>query len=239
MEVWASFCATCGQRIDREDNFCRKCGAALPKEPLESDAVMPSAVTNREAAEEQVSATADTEKPSPENVPVSSFGSGTSSLFAAPVRSSAPAELETPYIVSPAPRRSRLPVLEILIVILLAVGAGVAVWMVRSSVPPKHAASAPDIEVAITPASAKVVAGKACDLAASVSGADDVQVSWSVREGDAGGRIINRGARAENGTVSLQAVYVAPKTPGTYHAVATSNADPSKSGEAEITVVRH
>ncbi|MGC2108664.1 MAG: zinc-ribbon domain-containing protein [Candidatus Korobacteraceae bacterium] len=238
MEVWASFCATCGQRIDREDNFCRKCGSPLPKEPLESDAVMPSPPPKLEAVEEQLAPAAEAEKPFPENMPLGTFGSGTSSLFGSPARTSAPAELETPYRVSPAPRKARLPVLEILIVILLTVGAGVAVWMVRSSVPPKNAAPASEIEVTVTPATAKVVAGKACDLAASVSGADDVQVSWSVREGDAGGRVINRGAHAENGTVSLQAVYVAPKTPGTYHVVATSNADPSKSGEAEITVVR-
>ena len=259
MEVWPSFCAVCGQRIDREDNFCRRCGRALSKEPLESDAVIPASPAPVEPVVKEVARPAE---PVVEAAPVERFGSGTASLFAEPVRDEAPRDpeplpaspestptagealpavssLETPYRVSPAPRKPRLPVLEILVVILLAGGAGIAVWMVRSSVPAKQAASASQVEVTITPARAQVVAGKACDLSATVSGSDDVQVAWSVREGDAGGRIINRGARAENGAVSLQAVYVAPKMPGTYHVVATSNADPDKSAEAEMVVIKH
>ena len=133
-------------------------------------------------------------------------------------------------------RKSRLPVLEILIAALLIIGAVIAVWLTRSSLPHKVAAPASAVEVTITPESARVVAGKACDLSASVSGTDDAEVDWSVVEGEEGGRVINRGAKAGAGEVSLQAVYVAPKTPGTYHVQATSKADRQKSATAEITV---
>lgn len=49
-------------------------------------------------------------------------------------------------------------------------------------------------------------------------------VTWSVREGSAGG------------TVTPAGLYSAPATPGTYHVVATSVADPSKSAAAVVTV---
>ena len=44
------------------------------------------------------------------------------------------------------------------------------------------------------------------------------------------------GAQAQGGTVSDMAVYVAPSTPGSYHVVATSKADASKSATAQVTV---
>jgi hypothetical protein len=140
----------------------------------------------------------------------------------------------------PRPRKARrLPILEILVVVLLLIGAGAAVWMLRSSMPAKKApAASSNIEVTITPMSAQVTPGHAVDFAAQVSGTDTTEVSWSVQEGEAGGRMVNRGAKAENGQVSLLAVYVAPATPGTYHVVATSKADPQQSAEAEVTVAQ-
>lgn len=50
-------------------------------------------------------------------------------------------------------------------------------------------------------------------------------VTWSVLEGEAGGRIDETGH------------YVSPKTEGTYHVVATSTADPSLKSQATVTVV--
>jgi hypothetical protein len=90
--------------------------------------------------------------------------------------------------------------------------------------------------VAISPARAKVVAGHAYDLAATVTGTDNYNVEWTIDEGDSGGRIVPRGAKAKDGGVSSLAVYMAPKTPGTYHVAATSKADPAKSASVTITV---
>jgi ribosomal protein L32 len=136
------------------------------------------------------------------------------------------------------PRKSRLPVLEILIAVLLLVGAAFSVWMLRSSLPGKSLVPASNVEVTISPASAKVVAGNAFDFAATVNGTDDAEVTWTVQEGDAGGRVVPRGAKAGSGAVSLLAVYIAPASPGTYHLLATSKADPRKSATAEITVTK-
>jgi len=133
-------------------------------------------------------------------------------------------------------RESGPPVLEILVIVLLLVGAGTSVWILRSSLPSKAAGAPPAVVVTISPESAEVVAGKAFDFSATVSGTDDTQVVWTVQEGDAGGRIVSRGAKAKGGGVSSLAVYTAPSTPGTYHLVATSKADPEQSASAEATV---
>ena len=57
-----------------------------------------------------------------------------------------------------------------------------------------------------------------------MTGTANHAVSWSVQEGAAGG------------SISATGVYTAPGTPNTYHVVATSQADPTKSGSATITV---
>ena len=132
------------------------------------------------------------------------------------------------------PRRRRLPVLEILVAVILIVGAGFAVWMMRSSLPGKTVAA--NVAVTIDPAKATVVAGHGVDFAATVTGSDNIDVDWSVQEGSDGGRIVPRGAKARDGAVASLAVYMAPKAPGTYHLIATSKANPDKSATARITV---
>jgi hypothetical protein len=59
---------------------------------------------------------------------------------------------------------------------------------------------------------------------ASVTGASDTAVTWSVQEGAAGG------------TISSGGVYTAPATSGVYHVVATSRADPTRSASVAVTV---
>ena len=81
-----------------------------------------------------------------------------------------------------------------------------------------------------------MLVGKAIDFAATVTGAPSSDVTWKVEEGDDAGQIQTRGAYAKEGAISLYCTYTAPKTPGTYHLVATSTADPSKSASSEITV---
>ncbi len=132
--------------------------------------------------------------------------------------------------------KTRLPILEILVILLLLAGAVIAVWMLHSSQPAKPAAVPANVAVTLSPATARAAPGHAVDFAATVSGTDDVEVDWSVQEGDAGGRVVPRGAKASGGKVSALAVYIAPDSPGTYHLVATSRADSEKSAQAEITV---
>lgn len=130
-------------------------------------------------------------------------------------------------------RRKISPVLiGAIIVALIAIGG--IVWMVRSSVLGAGKSSAP-VAVTVYPTAAKLAAGKTVDLKADVTGAENSGVTWSVEEGDSGGsvRLQSGSTAAEN---SLYCTYAAPKTPGTYHLVATSTADKSKSATAEITV---
>jgi hypothetical protein len=82
----------------------------------------------------------------------------------------------------------------------------------------------PVVTVSIDPASADVSAGGTARFTASVSGTPDARVSWSVREGAAGGTIDAAGA------------YVAPHSPGTFHVVATAVAFPTTTAEATVTV---
>ncbi|MEW5852878.1 MAG: Ig-like domain-containing protein [Myxococcota bacterium] len=58
---------------------------------------------------------------------------------------------------------------------------------------------------------------------ATVAGSTDTSVTWSVTE-------------PNGGTITDQGVYTAPDTVDTFHVVATSNADPSRSATATVTV---
>ncbi len=143
-----------------------------------------------------------------------------------------------PVLRDDARRKSRLPVVEILVAVLLLGGAATAIWMLHSSLPPAKSTASGIITVTIYPVTGRVAAGKTLAVAAAVSGSDDLEVNWSVKEGDAGGRVQMRGAKAAKGKVWSQAVYDAPATPGTYHVLAAAKADPAKSAVAAITVVR-
>lgn len=79
--------------------------------------------------------------------------------------------------------------------------------------------------VAVDPGAATVVAGTTQPFVATVTGAADTSVTWSVQEGAGGGTVSNTG------------VYTAPTSPGTYHVVATSQADSCASEVVTVTVV--
>ena len=77
-----------------------------------------------------------------------------------------------------------------------------------------------DYTVVVSPAAATLTAGKKLQLGAVSRGA----ISWSVQEG-AGGSVDSNG------------LYTAPATPGTYHVIATSAVDSTKTASATLTVV--
>jgi hypothetical protein len=80
-----------------------------------------------------------------------------------------------------------------------------------------------NIRVDVSPTTATLEAGESLALTATATGSVKT-VTWSVAEGTAGGAITAAG------------VYTAPGTAGLYNVVATSTADPTKSGSAAITV---
>lgn len=81
---------------------------------------------------------------------------------------------------------------------------------------------ASSVSVAIAPKSATVEVGGTLMFAATVTGSSDDGVTWSVQEGN-GGRI------------SAAGLYTAPAQTGTYHVVATSHADSSRTDTATVT----
>ena len=186
------------------------------------------------APEPHVYAAPEPARPTPastayEAVPAGSAEVPASTSYASVPFAAAPGSLDV------SPRRGKIsPVLiGAVIVALLAVGG--IVWMLRSSM--SVGAKPTNVEITMFPTEAKVVAGKPVDFAATVTGAPSSEVTWKVEEGDTAGEIRTRGAYAKEGAISLYCTYTAPKTPGTYHLVATSTADPSKSASAEIVVV--
>ncbi|MBZ4399855.1 glycosyl hydrolase family 18 protein [Myxococcus sp. MISCRS1] len=80
------------------------------------------------------------------------------------------------------------------------------------------------VQVSVSPPAVTLPPGGTSTFVATVTGTTNTQVLWSVREGSAGGAVTQAG------------VYTAPATPGTYHVVAQSLADPSRSAEATVTV---
>lgn len=78
--------------------------------------------------------------------------------------------------------------------------------------------------VAITPKTVRVAPGGTVQFVARVDGTSDQTITWSVREGQSGGSISDAGS------------YTAPSSSGTFHVVATSKADSSKSDTATVTV---
>jgi len=82
----------------------------------------------------------------------------------------------------------------------------------------------PSIAVTVTPHTTSMLAGASLAFNATVTGTSNIAVSWQVQEGPTGGAITSAG------------VYTAPSAAGTYHVVATSQADSSKSDTATVTV---
>ncbi len=79
------------------------------------------------------------------------------------------------------------------------------------------------VDVAIEPGAATVTADTTQPFVATVTGVANTAVDWSVQE--AGG-----------GDITATGVYTAPFTPGTYHVVATSQADSCGTATVPVTV---
>lgn len=85
-------------------------------------------------------------------------------------------------------------------------------------------APTPVVSVAISPTTPTVVVNLTQQFTAVVSNSTNTTVTWSITEGATGGAITTGG------------LYTAPGTPGTYHVVATSVGDATKSATATVTV---
>jgi hypothetical protein len=88
----------------------------------------------------------------------------------------------------------------------------------------KRNASPRPVSVTVNPGTINLPFGGSAVFAALVTDATNVSVTWSVQEG------------TSCGSVSSTGTYTAPSTASTCHVIATSAADPTKSGSATVTV---
>jgi hypothetical protein len=86
------------------------------------------------------------------------------------------------------------------------------------------AGGTPSIAVAISPMEVSLAPGATQRFVATVSGSSDSAVVWSVMEGATGGSVDSTG------------LYTAPQASGTFHVVAASHADPSRTATATVTI---
>jgi len=84
--------------------------------------------------------------------------------------------------------------------------------------------AAPVVTVTVSPTAPTLLTNASQTFTPTVTGSANTAVTWAVTEGASGGTITSGG------------VYTAPATAGTYHVVATSVADTSKSATATVTV---
>lgn len=84
--------------------------------------------------------------------------------------------------------------------------------------------SGSSVVVQVSPTTARAAPGGSVPFTATVSGTTNALVSWTVREGAAGG------------AVDAAGLYVAPASTGIFHVVATSRADTAASATAEVVV---
>ncbi len=221
-------CLSCGKVNPVENRFCEGCGRALQAAPTHPEAAPPPQSSWLYDAE-PASSPAPTEA-APAEATISAAPTPATPTTVAPAAHDE--NFFYFYDDSSAQRGNR----RLLIILLVVLALGIAGVIYLMSRPSAKSAAIADVTVTISPTEAKVVAGEAHDFAATVTGSGDSDVTWSVEEGSAGGKVVNHGAQAQGGTVSTVGVYIAPSTPGTYHVVATSKADPAKSVAAEVTV---
>lgn len=232
------FCKHCGQRIGRREMFCVRCGQTISQDEFETDA--------SHAESSRTSSTSVAEMPQHgSSVSRSLFDvepeTGNAVNAIEPARLTSPDEQLAP---SPARREPRyipvrkdsFPIVELLVAILLVAGAVAAIWIFHSTVQNRGRTQPVNVVVTIAPVTVKLRPGKSTEFAATVSGSDDNEVNWSMEEGDAGGRVVPKAAKAEAGKISSLATYTAPKKAGIYHLRASSKSNPESSATAAITV---
>jgi hypothetical protein len=129
-------------------------------------------------------------------------------------------------------RLAPLPILALLAAAASTVGcAGSTGGASSTIIPPPLPPPPSSITVTITPASASLLLGNTQTFSATVTGAADTTVSWSVNA-IAGGTPLT-------GTITAAGIYTAPSDlppATTIQITATSNSDPAKSATAMLTV---
>ena len=230
-------CGSCGGPNPVSNRFCERCGRPLQNEPAVQSAPAPAPVRPVAPAPILQSSWLDVPEPARTSVaaPVKTPAVTKAATAPAPPATAANGKDKDFFYFyddSSSQRGNR----KLLIALMVVLALGVLGVIYLLSRPSAKSSVAANVAITISPTETEVSVGEAHDFSATVSGSGDTDVTWSVVEGSAGGTVVNRGAQAQGGAVANMGVYVAPTTPGTYHIVATSKADPSKSATAEVLV---
>lgn len=217
-------CPSCDRVNPADSHYCESCGRQLQSADFQEAAVA-------DASPSWLQDQQPVRRSEPAPTPPAQVGIIPDAFTAAaqPQRDSA----FTYYYDDNVATKGSRTILYVLAAVLALGVIGVLYLLLRPSAKP---AAGGHVTIRIMPTQAQVVAGNAFDFAATVGGTGKSEVIWAVQEGDAGGKLVDRGAQAHDGEVASMAVYVAPATVGTYHVVASSKADPAKSATAEVTV---
>ena len=108
--------------------------------------------------------------------------------------------------------------------IAIAIAAAMGSWGCGGSSAPPASTPSPTINVTVTPNSITLSPGTTQSFTATVTGATNTTVIWSVQE-------------SLGGTIDSTGLYTSPQnSSGTFHVVATSQANPAFTGIAAVTV---
>jgi hypothetical protein len=130
------------------------------------------------------------------------------------------------------PRSPALPILALIATAVNTLGCAGAGGGASSALVPPPPPPPSSISVTVTPANASLLLGNAQTFSATITGASDTSVTWSV------GGI--PGGTSATGTITVTGVYTAPQnlpTPTTVTVTAKSVADPAKQAAATITIL--
>ena len=118
-------------------------------------------------------------------------------------------------------RVGALALLAVLVVLftLPGCGGGAGTGGGPATAPP------PPVAISLNQTAVTIAQGDQFTFVADVTGKTNTAVSWAIQEGSSGGSITSAG------------IYTAPATLGTFHVIATSQADNTRHATATVTVV--
>ncbi len=209
------FCSKCGKQVVEGYRFCDGCGTPVQN----ATSAAPDEGASAAAAAAPAAAMPPVAMPPAPMPPIGM-----------PARAPMPPTFAERPVVGAQEQKSGKAVWIVLAVLLFAVVGGLGLWKFGMS--PKVS----NVDVTIAPSGMTVASGGTVRIEASVTGAEDIGVTWQVQEGAAGGTITPAGASAHDGRVFSAATYTAPTNRGVYHVLAVSNADSKKAAGVTIRV---
>lgn len=257
------FCTACGARLEPTSRFCEQCGKEIDQQPAQPGLSAPIAPAPPSISQGQQHDTLASTHPTPPSPPgpqehdtlASSHGRMQPPVYTPAAQYPQPAASEpsppapapaytastdpnfirlglaqpeaVQPVAAPAPSRTRtIAILTALLIVLVAAAAAGA-WFLFLQ---------PKATITVEQPSLQCQAGATVQVSAGVAG-NAANVSWIVREGPSGGRVVAEGAVATPTGAKYVATYVAPFSPGVYHVEASTGGYGGSKAVIEIRVL--